>query len=142
MFKKNKFSEAMRKAISMMFKYEVFEFQGITIEKLSRNEGWQCAPLHWVFAVKHNHRHKARLVIGRHVTDAEDYDRYASTVHLEHVRLQIFLLALHKAEMIGGDIGSAYLNAYTKEKIWSVLGKEFGEDKEGFIVSIIKALYG
>ena len=115
-FKNSKWSDAMKKEISMMFKYEVFEMQGKNIKNFQRDEGWQYAPLHWVFAVKHDHRHKARLVIGGHVTDAEDFDRYASTVRLEHVRLQIFLLALHKAEMIGGDIGSAYLNAYTKEK--------------------------
>ena len=44
--------------------------------------------------------------------------------------------------MISGDIGSAYLNAYTKEKIWIRLYEEFGPDLEGKVARIIKELYG
>ena len=40
-----------------------------------------------------------------------------------------------------GDIGNAYLNAYTEERIWSKAGPEFGE-KAGQIVLVVKALYG
>ena len=34
-------------------------------------------------------------------------------------------MAKEKDHMLGGDIGSAYLNAYTEEKIWTSLGIEF-----------------
>ena len=131
----------MKKEIAMMFKYNVFEVKPRGY-KFKTEEGWQFAPLHWVFAVKHDGRHKARLVMGGHVTEAENKDRYASTVRLEHIRLQIFLLALNKCEIVGGDIGSAYLNAFTKEKIWSILGLEFGEKMRDKVVKIIEALYG
>ena len=80
--------------------------------------------------------------MGGHVTEADDQDRYASTVCLEHIRLQIFLLALNKCKIVGGDIGSAYLNAFTKEKIWSILGIEFGENMKDRVVQVVKALYG
>ena len=40
-----------------------------------------------------------------------------------------------------GDIGNAYLEAYTKEKVYFIAGKEFGP-LEGHILIIKKALYG
>ena len=42
--------------------------------------------------------------------------------------------------MISGNIGSAYLNSYIKEKIWTSLGPEFGEDAGR--AQVIKSLYG
>ena len=39
------------------------------------------------------------------------------------------------------DIGNAYLNALCQEKIWCVIGAEFGSDK-GKIMIICQALYG
>ena len=44
--------------------------------------------------------------------------------------------------MISGDIGSAYLNAYTKEKIWTRIDAVFGPELDGHVARIIKALYG
>ena len=75
------------------------------------------------------------------MTDAEGHNCFASTIRLEHVRLQVFLAALNKVEILSGDIGTAYLNARTKEKIWTTLGVEFG-DKEGMNAEVVKALYG
>src|SRR6476620_9593700 len=40
-----------------------------------------------------------------------------------------------------GDIGNAYLKAFTKEKVYFVAGPEFGE-RAGHILVIVKALYG
>ena len=76
--------DAMKKEISMINKFNVFELKRIGFEFAS---DWQYAPLHWVFAVKHDLRHKARLVIGGHVTDASGYDRYAATIRTETIRL-------------------------------------------------------
>ena len=39
------------------------------------------------------------------------------------------------------DIGNAYLESYTKEKVYIIAGKEFG-DREGHILVVSKALYG
>ena len=39
------------------------------------------------------------------------------------------------------DIGNAYLNAKCGEKIWTIAGPEFGEDK-GKVMLIEHALYG
>lgn len=43
--------------------------------------------------------------------------------------------------MMVGDIGNAYLEAYTKEKVYIVAGPDFGE-LEGHTLVINKALYG
>ena len=129
----------MKKEIRMINKFNVFELKHIWFKF---DNDWQYVPLHWVFAVKHDLRHKERLVIGGHVTDATGYDRYAATIRTEIIRLQIYLAAWEGNQIIGGDIGSAYLNAYTEEKIWIRLGPEFGDELAGRKVRVLKSLYG
>ena len=53
----------------------------------------------------------------------------------------IFLAKLKNLEVWGADIGNAYLEAKTKEKLYIVAGPEF-EELEGHILVIYKALYG
>ena len=90
--------------------------------------------------MKHDLRHKARLVIGGHVTTADELDKYAATTSLDGVKLQLFLTARSGKKIISGDVGSAYLHSYTKEKIWTTLGPEFGD--EAGRAQVIKSLYG
>ena len=119
-----------------MIQYEVFEVH-TDIDHFLREEGWQFAKLIWTFAVRHDRRHKVRLCIRGHTTIADEFDTYASTVKPENVRLQLFLAVKEGMEMFSRDIGSAYLNAYTKEKIWTRLDVGFGPDLEGKIARII-----
>jgi hypothetical protein len=44
-------------------------------------------------------------------------------------------------ELWGADIGNAYLEALTKEKVYIIGGPEFG-DLSGHTLLIFKALYG
>ena len=53
----------------------------------------------------------------------------------------IFLGELNNLELWGADIGNAYLEAFTNEKLFIILGAEFKE-LEGFILIFNKALYG
>jgi hypothetical protein len=53
----------------------------------------------------------------------------------------LFLAELNKLDVWATDIGNAYLEAETKEKLYIVAGREFG-DKHGHILIIKKALYG
>ncbi len=53
----------------------------------------------------------------------------------------IFLAKLNGQETWATDIGNAYLEAVTCEKVYIVAGSEFGE-KEGHTLIIYKALYG
>ena len=52
-----------------------------------------------------------------------------------------FLAELNKLEVWTTDIGNAYLEAKTKEKLIIIAGKEFGPLK-GHLLRIDKALYG
>ena len=53
----------------------------------------------------------------------------------------MFLAKLNGLELCAGDIGNAYLEAYTKGKVAFIAGPEFGT-LEGFLMIIHKALYG
>ena len=53
----------------------------------------------------------------------------------------IFLAELNDLKLWGADIGNAYLEAHTSEKVYIIAGPEFRE-KEGHTLIINKALYG
>ena len=57
------------------------------------------------------------------------------------LRLMIFLGELNNLELFGADIRNAYLKAKTKEKVYFIANKGFGE-LEGHTMGIYKALYG
>jgi Reverse transcriptase (RNA-dependent DNA polymerase) len=94
-----------------------------------------------VYDVKHDGRHKARLVAGGHLTDTPVDSVYSSVVSLRGLRMVIFLAELNGLELWATDIGNAYLEAYTKEKVYIIAGPEFG-DREGHTLLIDRALYG
>jgi len=60
---------------------------------------------------------------------------------MKELRIIIFIAEMNGLELYGADIGNAYLEAKTKEKVCFVAGKEFG-DYEGHLLLINKALYG
>jgi Reverse transcriptase (RNA-dependent DNA polymerase) len=90
--------------------------------------------------VKHNGRHKARLVADGHLTDIPLDSVYSGVVSLRGFRLVLFLAELNELQLWATDIGNAYLEAYTSEKVYIIAGPEFG-DREGHILVISKALY-
>ena len=94
-----------------------------------------------IFAVKYNGRHKARLVADGSLTPEPAENIYAGVVSLRHLRLVIFLGQLNNLELWGADIGNAYLEAHTQEKLFIIGGAEF-EELQGFILIFNKALYG
>jgi len=97
--------------------------------------------VHIVYAVKHDGRHKARLVAGGHLTDTPIDSVYSSVVSLRGIRLLTFIAELNECETWATDIGNAYLESYTKEKVYIKAGPEFG-DRAGHYLIIVKALYG
>ena len=94
-----------------------------------------------IFAVKYNGRHKARLVADGSFTPEPVENIYSGVVSLRNLRLVIFLGEFNNLELWGADIGNAYLEAYTNEKLFIIGGAEF-EELEGFILFFNKALYG
>ena len=105
--------------------------------------GHQFMECHLVFDVKlgEGFRRKARLVAGGHMTEEPAVMTYASVVTRETVRIALTIAALNDLEVKTGDVQNAYLTAPCEEKIYTVLGPEFGEDA-GKTALIVRALYG
>ena len=97
--------------------------------------------VHFVYAIKYNGRHKARLEAGGHLTRIPDNSIYSGVVSLKGIGLVIFLGRLNKLPIYSTDIGNAYLEAKTKEKVYIIAGPEFGS-LEGHTLVMNKALYG
>ena len=104
--------------------------------------GYKQIRCHIIFDVKMDLTHKARFVAGGHLTDPPTSMTYASVVSRETVRIAFLLAALNDLEILAGDIGNAYLNATTNEKIYYRAGLEWGDDMQGTICVIVRALYG
>jgi hypothetical protein len=83
----------------------------------------------------------ARFVAGGHTTDAPHMMTYASVFSRESARIALTLATLHDLDVMMGDIENAYLTAPITEKVWTVLGTEFGDDA-GKRALIVRALYG
>ena len=60
---------------------------------------------------------------------------------MRNLRLAMFLAELNNLELWGADVGNAYLQALTKEKLYIVGGPEF-EELQGHVLVMYKALYG
>ena len=95
-----------------------------------------------IMNVKHDLRHKCRLVAGGHLIDNLDHDIYSTTN--KSISMKLLQVIAHKAnlEILCSDIGNAYVNAYTNEKVYAIAGDEFGKEMKGGIVIIVRALYG
>jgi Reverse transcriptase (RNA-dependent DNA polymerase) len=96
-----------------------------------------------VYAVKHDGRHKARYVAGGHLTETPVDSVYSSVVSLRGIRLLVFIAQLNGLAVWSTDVGNAYLESYTKEKVYIIAGPEFAPfGLEGHILLIDRALYG
>ena len=95
-----------------------------------------------IMNIKQDLRHKCRLVVGGNLIDAHDHDIYSTTV--KSISVKLLQVIAHKAnlEILCGDIGNAYVNAYTNKKVYFIAGDEFGKAMKGSIVIIVQALYG
>ena len=53
---------------------------------------------------------------------------FLSVVSRESVRIALTLVSLSKLEVKAGDVENAYITAPITEKVWTILGLEFGAD--------------
>ena len=104
-------------------------------------DGFQKIRVHFVYAVKHDGRFKARLVADGHLTKEPVESIYSGVVSLRSLRMVVFLSQLNNLEIWGADVGNAYLEAYTDEKLCIIAGPEFKE-LQGHLLIMVKALYG
>ena len=103
--------------------------------------GYHRIKVHLIFAVKFDGRHKARLVADGHLTPEPIENIYSGVGSLRNLRLVIFLGKLKNLELWGADIGNAYLEAFTNEKLYIVAEAEF-QELEAYILLFLKTLYG
>jgi len=122
---------------------QIDEFKSFLDNGVGFNPGSDCKHIraHVAYAVKHDGRHKARLVAGGHLTETPIDSVCSSVVSLRGVRLLAFIGELNGLEIWSTDVGNAYLETCTKEKVHVIAGPEFG-DREGHVLIISKALCG
>ena len=134
----NYWQEAMDIELAQLHEYDTFKSLGKTARVPAGYQQIQCR---MVFDVKQSLKRKARFVARGDQTVVPDDTSYSGVASLRSLRIVCFLAELNGLELTGGDIGNAYLEAFTKEKVCFRAGPEFGE-LEGCLLIIRKALYG
>jgi hypothetical protein len=119
----------------------------VAFEDLEENEGipigYQFVKCHMIFDVKVGSlKRKARYVAGGHMTEPPAAATYASVVSRESVRLGLLIAALNGLSILSADIQNAYLTSPCQEKIYTILGPEFGPNRMGRKSKVVRALYG
>ena len=130
--------DATKLELDSMAAYDVFKDLG---HNAAPPPKYKKIRVHLIYDVKHDGRHKARLVADGHLTDVPDSSVYSSVVSLRGLRMLLFIAELNGIEIWGTDIGNAYLEALTSEYVCIIAGPEFGP-LEGHLLLIYKALYG
>ena len=103
--------------------------------------GFKKITCHLIFDVKFDLTRKARYVGGGHLTKVSPSLSYSSVVSRDSVRIMFLIAALNDLDVKMCDIGNAYLNAETRERLWFRAGKEWGS-RANCEVIIVRALYG
>jgi hypothetical protein len=98
------------KEINSIQEHGTFEF--LTIDEDVPTD-YQLAPPWIIFDVKSDLRRKARLVVGGHEVDARDHTKYSSVVRFDSIRLLNVIAKAQNLKVLAGDVGNAYLYAYT-----------------------------
>ena len=103
--------------------------------------GFKTLECHLIYDVKFDLTHKARYVGGGHKTKVPAAMTYSSVVSSDSVRIMFLIAALNELDIQMCDIGNAYLNAETRERLWFRAGNEWGS-KAGSPVIVVCVLYG
>ena len=136
--------DAMDFELNQIHEYKVFKDTGkaqFHNGKVVIPDGFQKIRVHFVYTVKHDGRFKARLVADGHLTKEPVESIYSGVASLRSLRMVVFLSQLNNLEIWGADVGNAYLEAYTDEKLCMIAGPEFKE-LQGHLLIMVKALYG
>ena len=85
---------------------------------------------HFVFDIKlgENFWRKARIVAdGHHKTHPPSSMTYSFVVLIDSVEICLLITALNDLDLQAADVESAYLLAKSRNKVWIVEGREFGD---------------
>lgn len=137
--KNNLWGDAIIKELKTLEKANVIAFYP---PNYNFGKEFQFCPLHMIFDIKQEDlRRKARMVAGRHVINATMYESHSSVVQTRTIRILEIFAMNEGLEFMTDDIGNAFVQTEANEKVYSVVGPEFG-DKKGCVIKIQKALYG
>ena len=123
--------------LTQIHEYKVFKDTGkaqFHDGKAVTPDGFQKIRVHFVYAVKHAGKFKARHVADGHLTKEP-------VVSLRSLRMVVFLSQLNDLEIWGADVGNAYLEAYTDPNLCIIVGPEFKE-LQAHLLIMIKTLHG
>ena len=123
--------------LTQIHEYKVFKDTGkaqFHDGKAVTPDGFQKIRVHFVYAVKHAGKFKARPVADGHLIKEP-------VVSLRSLRMVAFLFQLNDLEIWGADVGNAYLEAYTDPNLCITVGPEFKELQVHLLI-MIKTLHG
>ena len=123
--------------LTQIHEYKVFKDTGkaqFHDSKAVTPDGFQKIRVHFVYAVKHAGKFKARPVADGHLIKEP-------VVSLRSLRMVAFLFQLNDLEIWGADVGNAYLEAYTDPNLCITVGPEFKELQVHLLI-MIKTLHG
>ena len=137
---KHRLQEVTQLEMDQVRDYDIFIDKGeFNVSKIPR--GFQRLQVMLTFDVKHDGRHKVRLVARGDLTDTPVDSVYAGVVSLRGFCMCLFLAKLNEMEVYTTGISNAYLEAYTTEKLCIHAGKEF-DDQQDHLLIVSKSLYG
>eukprot|EP00934_Nitzschia_sp_Nitz4_P007498 Nitzschia sp. Nitz4//scaffold70_size99833//1423//3150//NITZ4_004580-RA/size99833-snap-gene-0.140-mRNA-1//-1//CDS//3329557090//7488//frame0 len=133
-----KWQDAERLELQQLYDYSTFQDLGHK-SKVQVPRNHKVIRVHFVYATKHDGRHKARLVAGGHLTDTPLQSVYSGVVSTRNLRIIFLLGELNSLSLWSTDVGNAYLEAYTQEKICTGevvfhLGCDYWRDSDGTMV--------
>eukprot|EP00934_Nitzschia_sp_Nitz4_P004870 Nitzschia sp. Nitz4//scaffold568_size2940//117//1099//NITZ4_009282-RA/size2940-snap-gene-0.0-mRNA-1//-1//CDS//3329554638//4860//frame0 len=135
-----KWQDAEKQYLQQLYEYSTFKDIGHK-SRTGVPSGYKQIRVHFVYATKHDGRFKVRLVARGHLTDTPLQSVYSGVVSTRNMHTIVFLAELNGLALWSTDVGNAYLEAYTQEKVCIIAGPEFGS-LAGHILIIVKALYG
>ena len=107
---------------------QIDEYEALTDKGVGYKPGPEHKKIrvHMVHDVKVSLKRKARLVADGNLTSVPLMSIYSSVVTLRGMKTTLFLAELNQLEAWATDVGNAYLEACTDEKLFIVAGDEFG----------------
>ena len=81
------------------------------------------------------------MVAGGHMTDFQPMIMYANVFSRVTERIALMMAVLNGMSFKTSDILNAYIKAPHREKVYTILGPEFGLD-EGNMSIIVRSFYG
>jgi hypothetical protein len=136
---------SMKKELDDIDSYSTFENMGRISDGAQAPKDHQRVRVHFVYDIKPDGRRKSRLVAGGNMLDPPKDITYAGVATMRSIRLVTFLAEHNNMNLIGLDVGNAYLTSRSKEQCFVIGGPEFSHGSnthEGCILRVVQALYG